>query len=58
MSYNKPVLMLNELNPEAGEGAESARADFNLRELPCYLRNTYEMFSLLLRFRNIFLSSV
>ena len=23
-------------------GAESARADFNLRELPCYLSNTYE----------------
>ena len=25
-----------------GGGAESVHADFNLRELPCYLSNTYE----------------
>ena len=33
-----------------GGGAESARADFNLRELPCYLSNTYETLPLLLKF--------
>ena len=31
-------------------GAESARADFNLQELPCYLNNTYETMQLLLKF--------
>ena len=30
--------------------AESARADFNLRELPCYLSNTYGILPLLLKF--------
>ena len=29
---------------------ESARADFNLRELPCYLSNTYETLPLLRKF--------
>ena len=29
---------------------ETARADFNLRELPCYLSNTYETLPLLLKF--------
>ena len=33
-----------------GRGAESARADFNLRENPCYLSNTYETLPLLLKF--------
>ena len=33
-----------------GGGAESARAGFNLRELPCYLSNTYETLPLLLKF--------
>ena len=29
---------------------ESARADFNLRELPCYLSNTYKILPLLQKF--------
>ena len=33
-----------------GEGAESARADFNFRELPWYFSNTYQMWPLLLKF--------
>ena len=33
-----------------GGGGGSARADFNLRELPCYLSNTYEILPLLLKF--------
>ena len=33
-----------------GRGAESARADFNFRELPWYLCNTYQMWPLLLKF--------
>ena len=33
-----------------GGGAESARADFNLRELPFYLNHTYETLPLLLKF--------
>ena len=33
-----------------GGGAESARVDFNLRELPCYSGNTYEILPLLLKF--------
>ena len=33
-----------------GRGAESARADFNLRELPCYLSNNYETLPLLLKY--------
>ena len=32
-----------------GRGGGSARADFNLRELPCYLSNTYETLPLLLK---------
>ena len=31
------------------EESESARADFNLRELPSYLSNTYEILPLLLK---------
>ena len=38
------------LNPIWAGGAESARADFNLRELPCYLSITYEILPLLLKF--------
>ena len=41
------------LSGTGGEGgrAESARAGFNLRELPCYLSNTYEILPLkLLKF--------
>ena len=33
-----------------GGGAESAHADFNFRELPSYLSNTYQMWPLLLKF--------
>ena len=33
-----------------GGGAESARADFNFRELPWYLSNTYQIWPLLLKF--------
>ena len=42
----------NLLNPTGpgGGGAESARADFNLGELPCYLSNNYETLPLLLKF--------
>ena len=31
-------------------GGGDARADFNFRERPCYLSNTYEMLPLLLEF--------
>ena len=31
-------------------GAECTRAHFNLRELPCYLSNTYETLPFLLKF--------
>ena len=38
-------------NPIRPRGeAESARADFNLPELPCYLSKTYEILPLLLKF--------
>ena len=33
-----------------GAGVESVRADFNFRELPWYLSNTYQMWPLLLEF--------
>ena len=33
-----------------GAGGGSARADFKLGELPCYLSNTYETLPLLLKF--------
>ena len=33
-----------------GGGTESARADFNFRELPLYLSNTNQMWPLLLKF--------
>ena len=33
-----------------GGGAESARADFNLQELPCYISKTYNILPLLLKF--------
>ena len=33
-----------------GGGSGSARADFNLRELPCYLSYTYDTLPLLLKF--------
>ena len=33
-----------------GGGAESARANFNLRELPCYLSNIYKILPLLPKF--------
>ena len=47
-----------------GREAESARADFNFRELPRYLSNTYKIFQVSLKFigeqlsGNIFLSRV
>ena len=31
-----------------GGGAESARSDFNFRELPCYLSKSYQMLPLVL----------
>ena len=41
----------NSRGPEHGRrGAESARADFNHRELPCYLSNSYETLPLSLQF--------
>ena len=36
------------LNSDRG-GVESARADFNFQELPCYLGITYEILPLLLK---------
>ena len=40
----------NPIRPgERGGGAESARADFNLREFPCYSSNTYEILPLFLK---------
>ena len=51
------LLLINPIPPEGGGGggggvwvAESARADFNFRELPWYLSNTYQMWPLLLKF--------
>ena len=57
-SYTLLVAMeIKSVNPWTGtltlldrKGAESARADFNLRELTCYLSNTYETLPLLLKF--------
>ena len=43
-------LLLNPIWPGDGGGGGSARADFNLRELPCYLSNTNEILPLLLKF--------
>ena len=49
-----PILsyqIFNPIQPGAWGGeAESAPADFILRELPCYLSNTYETLPLLLKF--------
>ena len=36
--------------PGGGGGRESVCADFNFRELPCYLSNTFEMLPLRLKF--------
>ena len=46
-----PPPSLNRVNrtPPAWGEEESARADFNLREHPCFLNNTYEILSLLLK---------
>ena len=33
-----------------GGGGGSARADFNFRELPCYLSNTYDLLPLMIKF--------
>ena len=44
---------LNPIRPGGrggGRGGGSARTDFNLWELPCYLSNTYETLSLLLKY--------
>ena len=41
--------VLNPIPPGGEGGAESARADFNFRELPWYLSDTYQMWSLLLK---------
>ena len=43
----KKILAVIPIWPGGGGGG-SARADFNLRELPCYLSNTYETLPLLL----------
>ena len=44
-----PSLNRNNRTPPAWGEEESARADFNLREHPCFLNNTYEILSLLLK---------
>ena len=56
---------LNPIRPGGGGGgAESARTNFNLRELLCYLSNTYKTLPLALKFigeqdsEKIFLSRV
>ena len=49
-------ILLNLIWPggEGGTGGtESARADFNPSELPCYLRNTYRILALLLKFTEV-----
>ena len=43
-------LTLSGWGMEGGGGGRSARADFNFRERPCYLRSTHEMLPLLLKF--------
>ena len=44
-------ILFNPIPPGGGGGgAESAHADFNFRELPWYLSNTYQMWPLLLKF--------
>ena len=55
-SFREKVHKHEQINPirpgEGGEGvgAESARVLFSLRELPCYLSNTYEILPLLQKF--------
>ena len=46
------TFIVNPIRPGrgGGGGAKSARSGFNLRELPCYLSNTYEILPLLLKF--------
>ena len=52
-TYGKPInLRLNPIRPGmggGGGGGNSARADFNLRELPCYISNTNKTLRLLLK---------
>ena len=42
--------LINSIWPAGGRGGEIARTDFNLRELPCYLSNTYDTLPPLLKF--------
>ena len=48
------LVSFNNINPirpgVGGGGGGSSRSNFNLRELPCYLNNTYETLPLLLNF--------
>ena len=46
---NSPGQARREGGRGGGGGAESARADFNLRELPCCLSNSYDILPLLLK---------
>ena len=49
MLFKNPSLSLTLFRlGRGGGGAESARANFNFRELPWYLSNTYQMWQLLL----------
>ena len=53
---SKRFISFNPIPPGGGGGggrggaAESARADFNFRELPWYVSNTYQMWPLLPKF--------
>ena len=43
MLFKNPSLSLTLFRLGRGGGAESARANFNFRELPWYLSNTYQI---------------